>query len=267
MSLTLCLLLLAGSFDLYGQASANLIAGGYQGKLAGSAGIEYRPGLELNKTIPTGRFNLVASLTAGFSINLPDDGVKKKLLIDPYRLFLGYGAERYEIRAGLQQINFGSAVLLRPLRWFDRIDPRDPLQTTEGVYGLLARGYSGNNNLWLWGLLGNREPKGYEITPTPQWKPEAGGRVEVALPRGELAAAFHHRLTEATLPAGYDTIAENRIGLDGRWDIGIGLWFEGLVGYPSGQQLAKTGGYRNGLHLWGWQRFDAVDRTTNPAVQ
>jgi len=53
----------------------------------------------------------------------------------------------------LQKINFGSATLFRLLMWFDRIDPRDPLKLTDGVYGLLLRYYFHNNtNIWLWGL-------------------------------------------------------------------------------------------------------------------
>ena len=56
--------------------------------------------------------------------------------LKPYRMWLRLSTSQLEIRAGLQKINFGSAALLRPLMWFDRIDPRDPLQLTDGVYGL-----------------------------------------------------------------------------------------------------------------------------------
>jgi hypothetical protein len=59
--------------------------------------------------------------------------------IKPYRLWIRLSTERFELRAGLQKINFGSASMLRPLMWFDHIDPRDPLQLTDGVYGLLGR--------------------------------------------------------------------------------------------------------------------------------
>ena len=62
--------------------------------------------------------------------------------LDPYRLWARFASPQYEIRGGLQKISFGSATLLRPLMWFDTIDPRDPLQLTDGVYGLLGRYFS-----------------------------------------------------------------------------------------------------------------------------
>ena len=74
----------------------------------------------------------------------------------PYRLWLRYSSRQWEVRLGLQKINFGTAMLLRPLMWFDRTDARDPLQLTDGVWGLLARRYFLNNaNIWLWALYGN----------------------------------------------------------------------------------------------------------------
>lgn len=226
-------LLLTGGIDFSGQASANLGAGGYQRQRVGQVGVAYRPELELDRAGRNRGFNFVASLLADAGISLRGDSVKSELRLAPYRLLLGYGGERYELRAGLQQINFGAAVILRPLRWFDRIDPRDPLQITEGVYGLLGRYYPGNHSVWLWGLLGNKNPKGMELTPTPQWQPEAGARVELALPAGELGGSCHTR--ETVLPA--DTVREFRLGVDGRWDIGIGLWFEAMLSrIPGGGQ-------------------------------
>jgi hypothetical protein len=75
--------------------------------------------------------------------------------IDLYRMWGRISSSRFEARIGLQKINFGSATLLRPLMWFDSIDPRDPLQLTNGVYGLLLRYYFLNNaNIWIWSLYG-----------------------------------------------------------------------------------------------------------------
>jgi len=71
----------------------------------------------------------------------------------PYRAWMRYSSQQFEIRLGLQKINFGSATLLRPLMWFDQIDPRDPLQITNGVWGILGRYYFLNNaNIWVWSL-------------------------------------------------------------------------------------------------------------------
>lgn len=103
------------------------------------------------------------------------------------------------------KINFGSASIFRPLMWFDKIDYRDPLQLTDGVYALLGRYYFSNNaNLWLWTLYGNDEPMGWEKTPAVWQIPEFGGRIQQPVPRGEAALSYHHR--EADFKAWYDTI-------------------------------------------------------------
>jgi len=153
--------------------------------------------------------------------------------IKPYRLWVRLSTERFELRAGLQKINFGSASMLRPLMWFDHIDPRDPLQLTDGVYGLLGRYYFQNNaNAWLWVLWGNDKTRGWETFPSERKIPEYGGRMQFPVPKGELALSYHHRtanlagVLEPTLIHGSSTYPEDRIGLDGKWDIGPGLWAE-----------------------------------------
>jgi hypothetical protein len=153
--------------------------------------------------------------------------------IKPYRLWLRLSSDRFELRAGLQKINFGSASMLRPLMWFDRMDPRDPLQLTDGVYGLLFRYYFQNNaNAWLWMLMGNDETKGWEVIPSDGKIPEFGGRIQLPVPLGETAISYHHRtanLSGIIIPAnnnGSPNYPEDRLGLDGKWDIGVGLWAE-----------------------------------------
>jgi len=156
--------------------------------------------------------------------------------IKPYRMWLRFSGSRFEVRLGLQKINFGSATLLRPLMWFDRIDPRDPLQLTDGVYAILGRYYFLNNaNIWLWGLYGNAEAKGWEFIPSHRHKAEYGGRLQLPLLAGEIAVSYHHRQLDlrkqvlAPLLSSENIVAENRVGLDGKWDVGIGLWFETAV--------------------------------------
>ena len=167
--------------------------------------------------------------------DLPSDGLK------PYRLWVRFSSERLEIRAGLQKINFGSASFLRPLMWFDKIDPRDPLQLTDGVYGLLGRYYFKNNaNVWLWTLLGNDKTRGWEMIPSKGNIPEFGGRLQIPVPKGETAISYHHRIANLAGSGsnlhlhGSPTYSEDRIGLDGKWDLGVGLWFEGTItrSYP-----------------------------------
>lgn len=172
--------------------------------------------------------NLYASYLFREGENTDASGLK------PYRLWVKASTAQFEIRAGLQKINFGSARTLRPLMWFDKMDPRDPLQLTDGVYGVLSRYYFLNNaNLWLWVLYGNEDPKGWDRLSTTKGKPEYGGRLQFPISTGELGLSFHHRKAEisSTDPFSsaepmYETTNQNRLALDGKWDAVVGLWFE-----------------------------------------
>ena len=155
--------------------------------------------------------------------------------IRPYRGWLRYSNERMEVRLGLQKINFGSAQLLRPLMWFDAVDPRDPLQFTEGVWGGLFRYYFKNNsNLWLWALTGNSKTKGWEMTANSRrFSPEFGGRYQMPIPAGEAALTVHYRQSTTVPVLDPETIStmnretgEFRVGLDARVDVGVGLCIE-----------------------------------------
>jgi hypothetical protein len=152
---------------------------------------------------------------------------------EPYRAWVRLSTPRWELRAGLQKIAFGSAGVFRPLMWFDRVDPRDPLQLSDGVWGVLGKLYlPGNASLWGWAVRGDDEVKGWEVIPTEVGSTEAGGRIELLVGPGELAASYHHRRFDldalgsptpgATLGAG----EEDRVAVDGRWDVEVGLWVE-----------------------------------------
>ena len=150
--------------------------------------------------------------------------------VSPYRAWARYLNKQWEFRLGLQKIDFGTATLLRPLQWFNQIDPRDPLALTNGVYGLLIRYYFKNNaNIWLWGLYGNDKTRGFDALPTVKRKPEFGGRFQMTVPKGELAFSYHYRTAAADeyqLINPYGDNPETRFGLDAKWDLGVGLWFE-----------------------------------------
>jgi hypothetical protein len=142
-----------------------------------------------------------------------------------YRAIFRYTTTQTETQLGLQKINFGPAQLLRPLMWFDKVDPRDPLKLTDGVYGLRYKYSFMNNSIaWAWGLYGNSGTKGYEAYRTAHNAPEFGGRVQVPVPAGEVAATVHTRKADA----GQFEYRENRYAVDGRWDVGVGLWFESV---------------------------------------
>ncbi len=167
--------------------------------------------------------------------------------LKPYRLWLRYSTSHLELRAGLQKINFGSAYIFRPLMLFDKMDYRDPLQLTDGVYGFLGRYYFNNNvNIWLWTLYGNKKAKGWEIAPSAPKIPEFGGRLQTPLGKGEIAATYHNRMADFSdilsgMPMITDTLySEQMFAIDGKWDLGIGLWFE-LVGKLNDRDNPVTG--------------------------
>jgi len=200
-------------------------------------GIRYIP--ELSFTFPRGDSSSwdVALSFSAFGTSLFQSGrTDTDADADLYRFWLRYATSQFEVRMGLQKINFGPAALFRPLMWFDRIDPRDPLQVTKGVYALLGRYYFLNNaNVWAWILYGNEETKGWEVIGTADDSVEYGGRIQVPLLHGELAFTYHHRNADLYkspyffIPEIDPIIPENRFALDGKWDIGVGFWFEGVL--------------------------------------
>lgn len=199
-------------------------------------GIRYIP--EVNFRIPLGKLTLEGEGSVdlwGSATYTGADTLSLDKKLKPYRVWMKLSGEQFELRAGLQKINFGSATMIRPLMWFDQLDPRDPLQLTTGVYGLLGRYYFLNNaNIWLWGLYGNNRRKGLEIYPSKENSFEYGGRVQLPFSLGEFAATYHHRTSDpdAVLPEPLqigETAPENRYALDAKIDFGVGAWFEGAL--------------------------------------
>jgi hypothetical protein len=129
--------------------------------------------------------------------------------------------------------------------WFDAMDVRDPLQLTDGVYGILAKYFFDNNaNLWLWGLMGNKNPKGFELFGSSPLKPEFGGRVETPLGPGEIGLSYHHRtlredLNRLNFVLGKNEHQENRIGFNGKWDVGVGVWVESSISFVSDNLISN----------------------------
>jgi hypothetical protein len=232
-----------------------------------NAGLRYIPALDYQVKLKNDRMiDFEASANINGSLGFyPFDTIHSYGKIKPYRVWARFSADQYELRLGLQKINFGSASMLRPLMWFDQLDPRDPLQLTDGVWSLLFRYYFLNNaNLWLWGLYGNDGPKTWETGKSAR-APEYGGRFQSPVPKGEMALSFHHRTADTRGIAGdfqqYERVGENRVGLDGKWDLGVGLWFEGTwigktrySGFYTNQELLTAGidytfGLGNGLNV------------------
>lgn len=201
-------------------------------------GARYIPELSLNSYLGDD-LEVAAELALDaetFSVYEDFDRVDGETEAELYRGWIRVGTPRLELRGGLQKISFGSAVLFRPLMWFDTLDPRDPLHLTTGVYGLLGRYYFTNNaNIWLWALYGNGDLRGWDLLPSDEDELEYGGRFQFPAWTGELALSFHHRQVDpgaseyAHLSAGGESFGEQRIGLDGKWDVGPGIWFEGAL--------------------------------------
>lgn len=235
--------------------------------LAVFLGARYIPELNYGIEIDSTRnFDFEASANISGSLLMhPFDSTQTNGQISPYRIWGRYTSQQFELRIGLQKIDFGSATLLRPIQWFNQIDPRDPLQLTNGVYGALGRYYFLNNaNVWLWVLYGNEKTRGFDAIETNSKIPEFGGRIQHPVPSGEIALSYHHRVAKSTnlnfIPQ-FEEMPENRIGIDGKWDVGVGLWFEAThshksknIGVFTNQTLLNIGtdytfGLGNGLNV------------------
>jgi len=187
--------------------------GSFQKSANPQLGVRFIPELFLEKSLSDN-----ITLDANVSLNAYGvatfeeiDDVRSEGDIKPYRLWARFSSSQFEIRLGLQKISFGSAALLRPLMWFDRLDPRDPLQLTEGA----------------------------DLNQGP---------FEGLFPLNNL-------------------VPENRYGIDGKWDISIGVWAEAtwthqesdLLLYPW-QRVINAGldytfDIGNGLYLLGEHLF------------
>ena len=233
-------------------------------------GLRYIPEMTLSKPLSKGRkIDGLVSANANFEapadrLQINDENSEAKF----YRLWARWSSSQFEARAGLQKINFGPAKILRSLRWFDTIDARDPSGLTDGVKGLLLRYYFlDNSNIWLWGLYGNDEIKGLEAAPSDGAKLEMGGRYQFPLKAGEMAISLHHRKidrdewrsSQAFTLITSDLIdgREDRIALDGFWDVGIGLWFEAVAGRIK---------VDSDTDLWGEQMTIGADYTLDSGI-
>jgi hypothetical protein len=221
----------ATDFDFRGQLSAfgNVVKN--QNQWNGEAGILYLPQFNAVFNFNTDSFADTEISFKGFIIT---DFENRNQNVDFYRLKFRYATAQSETRIGLQKISFGPAILLRSLMWFDRVDVRDPLGLTNGVYALrYIFNFLNNANIWLWGLYGNEKRKGYEVFSTTGKTPEFGGRFQFPISFGEIGQSFHYRKAEA----GKFKYNEYRMGVDGRWDTIIGIWLESVFTYNQTDKL------------------------------
>jgi len=189
---------------------------------------------------------------------------------DIHRLWGRYSTEKVELRYGIQKIAFGPGLILRPLRWFDSLDPKDPTGQTDGVTAARLK-YFGRYGITYWGWL--IHPEDGEIA-------SRGGRIEFPiLGLGDLGTSYHHRpaysLNKIPPRSGislvYVTSAEDRYSLDFRADVVVGLWSEILkskssqdkFGAPFDRNIYMVGGdytfpIGNGLYFLAEHMIDEV---------
>jgi len=241
--------------DFSGQLSLWTMETRNRGDWENNTGIRYIPQLSIGKSLNDDAVLDTEISLNGFATTEKNDE-NKNYELDLYRAKLRYATAQTETRVGLQKINFGPAQLLRPLRWFDRLDPTDPLQLTDGLYALRFR-YDALNNagIWLWALYGNKDPKGYERLSTVTGKPEFGGRVHYPVLGGELAATLHTRRVDGSRYLIRD-YTENRFALDGQWDIGIGIWFESVFQQQEIESLIPQ--QRTALSTYPWTKMTTI---------
>lgn len=158
------------------------------------------------------------------------DDSDQDLQNDLYRYWLRASTAHTELRLGLQRINFGSARLIRPLQWFDKLSPLDLLEQTEGAKAGLAKAYFPNNStLWLWAILSDGKPKGNELIATTKDKLDYGLRYEFPLLSTETGLSLNHRPISS--PSTVKKTTESRLALDIRYDTFAGLWLESSANY------------------------------------
>lgn len=227
-------------------------------------GVRYIPGLRV-KSVLAQRWAVdgLVSVNGYGWLGNTESATESTAELDAYRVWARLTQPRFELRLGLQKLNFGSAMMLRPLMWFDSLDARDPLQLTDGVTAVMSRWFfSGNANLWLWLVQGQNDRKGWEAVGSKDNSPEWGGRVQIPVHRGEVALSGHVRQPDpnaAHALYGLPFDREVRLGFDGRWDWLAGWWIESSISRFSGpkpfyRQFYMAGGdytfaWGNGLHI------------------
>ncbi len=139
-----------------------------------------------------------------------------------YRGWLRYLTQGIDARLGLQKVSFGPSRLLRPLAWFDTIDPEDPKDQTVGVEAFRLRVFPPNSLvLWSWIMKGKSDTLSY------------GGRAEISTHIGEWGFTFHQDPIKTSQLIGqypYQVMIAGphaRVGVDYRYDGLLGFWFEG----------------------------------------
>lgn len=153
-----------------------------------------------------------------------------------YRAWTQVDKSAWSLCVGLQRINFGTAELIRPEQWFDRLSPLDESEETEGVLAALGSIPLGSTGgLKLWAIHSEDECRGNEVIPSVPDRIEPGGRLE--LPVGPVFTGISYHYRRVTFPT-LTEAEEHRLGFDLRWDGSFGAWLESSGSYYPGVDWA-----------------------------
>ncbi len=228
----LTVLILVAAMALQGEVLFKLQASGYAARLSGGmdqGGFQILPEIQAKQSVASLPLELIA---IGNMYGTARSGVTSEADMDWYRAVLRAGGDRYDMKIGLQKINFGPARFLRVLQWFDTLNPLDPAGHSDGVKAGLLR-FSPSNNLyiWAWGILPESErvwPE-YSITdldclPTETSITRKGGiRIQFSKGVTEQALTVYHR--RISLDRDREEI---RYAYDIRGEYVLGYWVEAM---------------------------------------
>lgn len=233
-----CLLLCLVGLSLLGAQSLDFRGSGTvyaTGIKAYQLGGQFLPILEGNFLSQESPYILDAEVSAN-SYAYYDSSRTVSADFSPYRCWARFAGSQFEFRAGLQKITFGQAQMLRPLMWYDSIDPRDPLNLTKGKWAVRARYYfpGSNNNVWFWGMSESSDDSYMFIEGVncDDHVYSGGLRIQADIWGGETGISgglghydsfvcFDEAVEQHTTEAD-----DYRLGLDIKWDMEVGFWME-----------------------------------------
>lgn len=185
--------------------------------------LNYQPNLSLSLWTKSGmKLDTQQIVKQTNSVSWLDSKWEGEIDLELYRSLIRFSDLNYELRLGLQQLNFGQALILRPLQWFDNIDPREESRDSDGVYAFLAKKYFLNNaNLWGWIILDDDGFSDDYSRSNFRKNLEYGGRWQFPLAASETGFSLHHKRLEES-----EFSRETKLGFDIRRDIVLGVWTE-----------------------------------------
>ncbi len=179
--------------------------------------LRYLPQISYTETF-MGTENRAQAVWAGYgALNATQEAQSSQT--KPYRGYLRLYDNQWDLRAGLQQIRFGPAKMLRLLDWFDTWDYLDPTEFSSPLKALLLR-YDSINNWggWVWALPpGERLPAENALNPATHG--QSGGRLQLMLGSTEVGFSRHEmkEQEEKQTLAAFDFHYSGMIGLWGEF--------------------------------------------------